>query len=174
MCVLTGLRTYKYVQVMRLWISKPQSRLAQVLDSAANCYVLYPAFPATLFPTVSNTRVIRPPGRPPSLTHHIRLPQKFIIPPGISCLCLVIPTSQSTLLLPSGSYWIKCSLLFLLLLAYRESPARVARSCFSVASWRHQAFLLRPSHSYPFSLAHTSSRGCISTHCATVACRIPM
>ena len=56
-CVLTGLRNKKYDRIMRWWDSKPQSVIAQVLDSAAYCYVLCPAPPATIVPTVDTTQV---------------------------------------------------------------------------------------------------------------------
>ena len=50
----------------------------------------------------------------------------------------------------------------------REST-RVARSCFSVSSWRYHPFLLHPPTSYHLFLANTSNKGLSATHCATVA-----
>ena len=40
---------------------------------------------------------------------------------------------------------------------------------FFVASWSHHTFLLRPPPSYSVSLAHTSNKLLITTHCTTVA-----
>ena len=45
---------------------------------------------------------------------------------------------------------------------------------FSVASWRHHTFILRPPPSYPLYLAITSNKGLSTTHCSTVACRRSM
>ena len=45
---------------------------------------------------------------------------------------------------------------------------------FSVASWRHHTFLLRPPPLYPVSLAYTSNKGRCATHCTTVSCRRSM
>ena len=44
-CVLTGLHTEQYEQIMRWWGSNPQSGIAKVLDSAAYCYVIIPCCP---------------------------------------------------------------------------------------------------------------------------------
>ena len=49
-CVLTGLQTEQYDQIMRWWGSKPQSGIAQVLDSAAYCYVILPHRPCYSIP----------------------------------------------------------------------------------------------------------------------------
>ena len=44
-CVLSGLRNKQYGRIMRCWCSKPQSVIAQSLDSVAYCFVLYPEPP---------------------------------------------------------------------------------------------------------------------------------
>ena len=44
-CVFTGLRAGQYDQIMRWWISTPQSEMATALDSVAYCYVLIPRLP---------------------------------------------------------------------------------------------------------------------------------
>ena len=44
-CVLTGLRTDQYDQIMRWWGSNPQSEIAQFLDTASDCCVLPPCRP---------------------------------------------------------------------------------------------------------------------------------
>ena len=62
---------------------------------------------------------------------------------GVYRLCPSMSNYQPALPLPPGSYCMEFSSLLLLLLASREI-SRVDRSCFSVASWRHQASLLRP------------------------------
>ena len=93
---------------------------------------------------------------------------------GVSRLRPSMPTSQPALPLPSGSYCVTFSPPNLLLLAFREIPARVARSYFSVVSWRHQASLLRPPPLYNLPLAHTSNSRRSATHCSTVSCRLPM
>ena len=49
-CVLTGIQTEQYDQIMRWWDSKPQSGISQVLDSAAYCYVILPHRPCYHIP----------------------------------------------------------------------------------------------------------------------------
>ena len=93
---------------------------------------------------------------------------------GISHLLLRIPTSQPTQPPPIGCYYMTFSPTLLFLLASLDITSRAAQSFFSVASWLHQASLLRRPLSYPFYLSHTSNRGYNTTRHATVACRLPM
>ena len=44
-CVLTGLRTDQYDRIMRWWISKTQSGIDIVLESAAYCFLILPRRP---------------------------------------------------------------------------------------------------------------------------------
>ena len=63
---------------------------------------------------------------------------------GVSRLCPSSLTPLSASLPPSGSYCVNLSPCLIFLLDSRETPAKVAQSCFSVASWRHQASLVCP------------------------------
>ena len=70
---------------------------------------------------------------------------------GIYCIFPSMPTTHLVFPLPSGvgSYCVPISPPILLLaLAYHKS-ARVAKSYFSIASWRHHASLLRPPSVVP-------------------------
>ena len=82
---------------------------------------------------------------------------------GVSCLRPSMPTSQPTLPLSSSSY---CGTFYppLLLLLASCKSARVSWSCFSDASWLHQASLMCPPPLYHVSLVHTSNKGLSATH----------
>ena len=131
---------------MRWWSHKPQSGISQVLDSAAYCYVIMPRRPCYYIPRNSYHM---------SSSAHLGVPclhpiifayqMKSFAHLGISCLRPSIATSHPSTPPPSSFY---CVMLFpnpLLLLASRKIPAKVARSCSSVASWHHQAYLLHPA-----------------------------
>ena len=49
-CVLTGLWTEQYDQIMRWWSSKPQSGIAQVLEYATYYDVILPLHPCFTSP----------------------------------------------------------------------------------------------------------------------------
>ena len=160
---------------MRLWDSKPQSGISEVLDSASYCYVLLPrrsCYYSThrSYHISSSTHLGVSCLRPSISAYHTR---------SFSHLAFYrlrprIPTSQPALLLPSGSYCVAFSPHLLLLLASHEILSRATRSCLSIASWRHQASLLLPHPSYPLSLKNTLNSGCRATHCVTVACHLPI
>ena len=57
MCVLTGIREEQCDQIMRWWISKPQSVTVRTLDSVAYCYVSSLALPDFLIPAIATTQV---------------------------------------------------------------------------------------------------------------------
>ena len=117
---------------------------------------------------------IRPPGCPLYPSHYILLPHEVIRRPGNLILRTSILNPHPETPPPSGSY---CVILYpnlLLLLSSHEIPAKVARSCFYVSSWRYQSPLLRPPPTYPFSPANTSNIGCNTTHCAMVAYHLPI
>ena len=90
--------------------------------------------------------------------------------PGVSHLCPSIPDYISASPPSSRSYRVTLSPCILLLFASYDSSAKVSRSCFSIASWCHQFFLLCPPPSYPFSPKHTSN---IGRHSPT-ASRLPV
>ena len=143
--VLTGLWTKKYDRIMRWWDSKPQSGIDQVLDYAAYCCVLYPtppcySSPHCIYHTSSSAHLCVLCLRPRISAYHMRSFAHI----GVSRIYRSIKTPQPVLLLPSSSYCMKLSPPLLLLLDSREIPARVYRSCFSVAYWSHQSPLLRP------------------------------
>ena len=131
------------------------------LDSAAYCYVLYLALPATIISTIATTRVhpstwASPIFQPSISVCHTRLFAHI----GVSRLRPRMLTSQPALPLSSGSYCVKFSLPFLLLLASCDS-ARLSQSCFSDASWHHQAPPLRPPPSYPYVGTHQVRSFCL-------------
>ena len=70
-CVLTGLWTRKYDQIMRWWSSKPHSGIATVLEPVAYCYIRLPHLPCYSIPC---------------LIYRMR----SFIQPGVSCLCPII------------------------------------------------------------------------------------
>ena len=143
----------------------------QTLDSIAYCYVYYLALPDFLIPAISTTQVHLPIWASPVSVPESPTTTQGNFPPWellVSIPAYQLPTQTSSPLLLQSYYMTLSPLLLLLLLASRES-SRVARSCFSVASWRHHTFLVRPPPSYPVSLAHTSNKGCSVTHCSTVA-----
>ena len=130
---------------MRWWGSKPQSEIAQVLDSAAYFYVVLPRRPCYSSPRgsyhmSSSAHLGAPCLRPSISAYHTRSFTHL----GVSRLRPSIPTSYPATLPPSVSYCMTLSPNILPLLSSREIPDKVARSCFSAASWRHQAPLLRP------------------------------
>ena len=172
-CVLTGLWNKKYDRIMRWWGSKPQSGIDEVLDSAAYCYVLLPRLPcysstSCSYQTSSSTHLGFPCLQPSIYAYQT----KSFTHLGISRIRTIILTSQPSLPPPVGSYCVALFPNILLLFASREIPAKVARICFYVASWRHQACLLPPPPSQSLSLAQNSNSGRNATHCATVACRL--
>ena len=164
--VLTGLRTEQYDQIMKWWSSNPQSGIAQFLDTVAYCYVLLTHCPCyyitrSSYHTSSSSHLGVPRLRPSISTYHMISLSHL----GVSHLRPSIPTSQPTLLPPSRSYCMAFFPNIILLWASCKILSRMVRSCFSVASWRHQAsFLLKPPL-YSFSLAYTSNSGHNTTHC---------
>ena len=146
-CVLTGLCTEHYDQIMRWWGSEPQSGISQVLDSVDYCYVLPPHRPCYFIPcrsfnTSSSAHLGAPRLRPIISAYHTRLFTHLVI----SCLCPSIPTSQPSLPPPTGPYCVTFSPTLFLLLAFLNIPANVFQICFFVASWCHQASFLFPPH----------------------------
>ena len=144
-CVLTGLRTEQYDQIMRWWDSKPQSGISQVLDSAAYWYVILPRRSCYYSPCrsyhTSSSAYLGVPGLSPGIyAYHTRSFAHLCV----SCLCTIITTSYPATPPPSRSYYVTLSPNCLLLLASCETPAMATRSCSDVASWRHQASLLCP------------------------------
>ena len=144
-CVLTGLWTEQYDQIMRWWGSESQLGIAQVLDSAAHCYVILPRLPYYSNPrrsyhTSSSAHLDAPCLCSDISAYHMSSFSHM----DVSCLRPRIPTSCHVAPPPSGSYYVTLSPNLLLLLASRKIPAKVSQSCFSVASWCHQASLLCP------------------------------
>ena len=155
---------------MRWWGSKPQSVTAQYLDSVAYFFLSYPALPAILFPKKATTRF-----HPPTWASPVSDPESLSATRGhshlgVSRLRPSMPTTHPVLPIPSGSgsYCMPISPPIILLPLASRKYARVAQICFSIASWRHHASLLRPPPSYPVSLAHTSNKGRRATPYATV------
>ena len=156
--------------------SKPQSVTVLTLDSVAYCYIYSPALTAFLLPAIATTQVNPPTWAPP-----ISVPASPTAKRGHSptwALLVSVPSyrlhTQTSSPFRLRFYYMPISPLLLLLLLSSRDSSRVARSCFSVASWRLNTFLLRPLPSYPVSLEHTSNKGRSATHCATVACRRSM
>ena len=138
MCVLTGLRTDQYDLIMMWWSSKPQSRIAQVLDSAAYCYVSIPhrscyTTPLRSYHTSSSAHLGIPRLRPIISSYHTR----SFVHLGLSCIRPSIMNYHPTNPPPSGFYCTMLSSNILLLLAAHKISAKVAQSFFSVASWHH-------------------------------------
>ena len=160
LCVLTGIRTNQYDQLMRWWSSNTQSGIAQVLDSDAYCDVILPLRPFYISPhcsyhTSSSAHLGVPCIHPSISDYHTRLFSHL----DVSCLLTRIPTPHPSTWPPSGSYCMKLYLNIPPLLSDHNIPSKVPQSCFYVASWHHQASLLRPPPSYNFSLVHTSNSG---------------
>ena len=153
-CVLTSLRgqtvwpNYEVVEF--------QASVSYCLTHRL-CRLLLCIFPSPdIFPNpdISTTQVT-----PPTWASPISVPvsptaTRGNFPTGASLV--YVPAYQPTT--PSSSpFWLRYyytpiyPLILLLLLSSREY-SRVVRSCFSVASWRHQAFILRPPPLYPVSL----------------------
>ena len=134
----------------------------------------YPDLPATLLPDIATARVHpstwASPVSDPASTHNTQGYDHL----GVYRIRPSITTSQSSHPPPSGSYCMAFYPTLLHLLDSHDIPARVARSFFYVASWRHQASLLHPTYSYPLSLAYTSTSGRNATSRTTVACRLPI
>ena len=83
MCGLTSIGTEQYELIMRWWGSNLQSCISQVLYHAAYCYVNLPDRPCysnlrCSYHTISSIHLVIP----PSPSQNIRLPHKFICPPG--------------------------------------------------------------------------------------------
>ena len=150
LCVLTGLWTGKYDRIMRWWSSKPHSGIAAVLDSSTYCYVFIPFRPCCSSTHCSyHTRSSSHLGVTRLRTSIPDYQTRLSAHPGIYCLCPSIPTSNSETPPPSGSYFMDLSPNSLLVLASCETPVKVARSCFYVASWRQKDSLLHPPPLYP-------------------------
>ena len=141
-CVLTGLWTRKYDQIMRWWSSKPQLGVDTVLDYVTYGYVLPHWLPWYYSPQLSYHMR--------SFYHlgiaHIcisistyRMRSSYHL--GVSCLCPSIPTSRSTSLPPTGSYCVALSPYCLLLLDSHEIYAKVYLSWFYASSWCHHTYL---------------------------------
>ena len=144
MCVLSGINTEQYDQIMRWWGSKPQSGISQVLDSSAYYFVLIPSRPCYFSIICSNHT---------SSSVHLCLPRlstsitayhtRSFIHLSISCLCPSILTSRSTLPPPSGSYCMTL-LIYPLLLSLPKDSCQGGPKFFSLVSWHHHTFLLIP------------------------------
>ena len=148
MCGLTSIGTEQYELIMRWWGSNPQSCISQVLYHAAYCYVNLPDRPCysnlrRSYHTISSIHLVIPRLRPrisacyTSSFAHL----------GVSRIHPRIPTSKLSTSPPSGSYFKPLCPNFLFLLDSCKISVQVARCCFSVASWRHQASLLCPTSS---------------------------
>ena len=134
-CVLTGLHNEQYDQITRWRSSNTQSGIAAVLDSAAYCYVIIPRHTcysstrrrdhtiSSSHPGVNRLR--------PSISAYRTRSFDYT---GVSRLCNNIPISHSATTPPYGSYCTNLSPNSLIRLASCETPAKVDRSCFSVAS----------------------------------------
>ena len=144
LCVLTGLWTDQYDQIMRWYSSKPQSGIATVLYYADYFYIILPHHPCYSSPRRSyHTSSSTHPGItcicPIISAYHTR----SFAHPRASHLRPIIPTSHYVTPPPSVSYCLTLSPNILLLLYSRMTTTKVAWICFSVASWRHQDSLLR-------------------------------
>ena len=174
-CVLTGLQTEKYDRIMRWWSSKPQSRIATVLDSDTYCYVILPFRPSYYsthrsYQTSSSDQLCVPCIRPSIYAYHTRSFAHLGVYPLRTRILVSHPDTPPLYGSCCGTLSLNC----LLLLAPRDIYSKVAQSCFFVVSWRHQASLLRSPPPHPFSPAHTLNISCNATHCATVAWRLPI
>ena len=148
--------------------SKPQSVTVQTLDYVAHCYVYSLYLPAFLIPAIATTQV-----HPPTCVSRVSVPASLTAARGhsstwvslVSFPAYQLPTRTSSPFWLRSYYILIYPPLLLLLLASRKSNW-VARSSFSVASWRHHALLLRPPPSYPVSLAHNCiCSNWLSHHC---------
>ena len=141
----------------------------RTLDSVAYCYVYSLPLPAFLIPDITTKQV-----HPPTWASPISVPESLTATRGhfttwaslVSVPEYQLPTQTSSPFLLRSYYMPIYPPL--LLLASHES-ARLDRSCFTIAYWRHHAFLLRPPHPYPVSREHTPNKRRSATHCATVA-----
>ena len=124
------------------------SVIATVLYSVAYCCVLLPCLPCYSSPHLSfHLRSFAHLGVArlrPLISTYITSSTAH---PGISRLRLSIPTTRYTSLPSPGSYCADIPSRHFLILASREISSRFARSCLSVAPWRHHASLLRQSPS---------------------------
>ena len=144
-CVLNGLRTEQYDQIMRWWISKPQSGITKDLDSAAYHYVIISLrlcyyITCRIYHTSSSAHLGIPRLCPRISAYHTRSFAHL----GVSCIRPRITTSHPATPPPSGSYCVTLSPNCLNLLASCNIPVNVGRICFSFTSWRHQASLMCP------------------------------
>ena len=142
---------------MRWWSSKTQSVTVINIYSVAYCYVSYLALPDFLIPSITTTQVHPPTWAPPvSIPAYLTSTQGHL--PSWASLVSVPAYRRPTLTSYTFWLWSYCipisAPILLLLLASRES-ARVARSCFSVASWHHHAFILCPPPLRTLSPLHT-------------------
>ena len=145
MCVLNGLQTRRYDQIVIWWSSNPQSGIDTVLDSGAYFYIRIPCLPCYSSPRLSyHTRSFARPDvsciRPSISTYRTR----SFAHPGVSCLHPSILSSLSASPPSSGSTCMTLSTCSIFLFASRKTLSKVSKSCFSVASWCHQASLLSP------------------------------
>ena len=175
MCVLNRLRTGQYDQIMRWWSSKPHSGIATVLDSVAYGYVLLPWLPCYSIPHLSYpTRSFSHLGvaclKISISIYHTR----SSVHPDVSLICPRILNFRSASLYSPGSYCVALTPHCFLLFVSQDISVKFDLSCFSVASCHHCASPSCPYPLYPFSLVHTSNVGRNATHCATVACSIPL
>ena len=162
-CVLNGLREEQCERIMR-WFFRASvselsiSRLCHLFLCTLPCPSCYSNLHHS-YHTISSAHLGVHRLRPRISVYHTRLFAHL----GVSRLRPSMLTSQPALPLPFGSYCVIFSRPLILLLASRNS-ARMDRSCFSDASWIHQASLLRSLPWYNVSLAHTSNRGRSATH----------
>ena len=154
---------------MRWCISKPQSGIATVLDSAAYFCVILTRRPCYSNPCrsyqASSSSHLGVTRLSPSIYAYQTMSFAYL---GVSCLSPSIPNSYPATPPPSVSYCVTLSPNILLVLSSCKNPAKVAQSCLCVTSWSHQSSLLHPPPSYHFSLAHTSNIGCNAIHFITV------
>ena len=115
MCVLTGLCTGKYEQIMRWWSSRLGQELLQSYNLSLIVMYFYPASPDTLVPTLATTR-----GRLPTRVFPVSIPASTPITQGhpttraspvstpesrIPAILLYLPLVPTTWLsLPVASY----------------------------------------------------------------------
>ena len=132
---------------------QPRSGISTVLDSVAYFYVRIPYLPCYSSPHCSyHTRS--------SLTRAL-----LVADPESRLPALILPSPGSHSMTPSP---------YRLLLISSYASNMIARSCFSVNYLCHHAPLLKTPPLYPLSPAHTLNNSNNATHCAMVACCLPM
>ena len=131
----------------------------RILKSVAYCYLYSLNLPAFLITYIITTQV-----HPSTWATPVSVPESLTATRGHSitwAFLISVPEyqlpTQTSSPLRLRSYFMPISPPLILLLLDSHESYRVARSCFSVASWRHHTFLLCPytSYQYPVSLAHT-------------------